>query len=80
MQEAARGHGGYNAAMNAVLSFLGFALAAFYVWLGVRALNGRETWALRTALVLTGLLVAIAVVFFGVFFILSTGPRKWFFA
>ncbi len=52
-----------------VLAFIGLALIAVYLLLGVRIVNRRERWAKRAAV---GLAVALAT------YVLSVGPAFWF--
>jgi len=60
------------------ISVLSLLLAAFYIWLGVRALNRRETWGLRTAIALTAVLLAVALIGGLVMLAMNYGPGRWF--
>ncbi|HEY2252881.1 MAG TPA: hypothetical protein VGH74_17540 [Planctomycetaceae bacterium] len=52
---------------EAIFAALAVALAAFYMWLGVRIVNRREKWARRTAVVLAVVLA----------YPMSMGPILW---
>ena len=64
--------------MSWLVPVLSMVLAAIYIWLGVRALNGRETWGLRTAIALSATLLAALLIGGLVMFAINYGPGKWF--